>query len=453
MLDTGSLQLRLILASAVWICLGFAAAFWLLSSIFLAQTSEAFYDELDVHVLEIERLVDEDENGDVFLVSQFSDPRYDEFKSGFYWLVRTNEETVLASGSFRGLELNLPANNYRTRTVLNQLAAEGPTGTLLYAEINTPSRASSDTMRQFIVGTDKRLLDEMVVGFNRRLALALSALALIMVTSAAFLLRAAMAPFDRLKNGMTAVRSGKTRQLDGIYPQEVQPLVTEFNSLLLAVSDMLQRARASAGNLAHGLKAPLTIITSESYEMNLRGEAESAAIIQKQSQLMRRHIDHHLARTRASIIARLPGMRTSLEKELKELISAMQALYKEKAITVEVDLERELFLTTDAHDLHEIIGNLLDNAFKFANSLVTISASKSAVDMIEISIEDDGQGLPQDARASVFNIGQRWDEQSPGNGLGLAIVKELVELYGGDVQLSDSSTGGLRVIVELPASE
>ena len=168
---------------------------------------------------------------------------------------------------------------------------------------------------------------------------------------------------------------------------------------------------------------------------------------------MQRHIDHHLARARASIVARMPGMRTSLEEQLSQMLLALQTLFNDKNISVKTDIDPGLFLTTDSQDLKEILGNILENAFKFAQTEIVISAQRSLSDMVVITIEDDGPGLPLEAREMVFGIGTQWDELEPGHGLGLAIVKELVELYGGETRLDDAPGGGLRVDITLPYCE
>jgi len=448
-----SLRRRLIVASIFWICAGFLVAFWLLSAIFHAQASAQFYEELDVHVLELERLVQEDEQGQLAMGSHFSDPRYDVPSSGYYWVVRTNGDVDLESPSLSGLDLRIPPDDHKPGETIERHSVEGPTGKLLFVERTINTQHIDQQIRQYIVGTDKRHLDAMVASFNKLLATALSVFAVAMIAATILLLKFAMAPFDRLHAALSQVRSGNSRQIDGAFPQEVQPLVTEFNGLLVGITDMLQRARAGAGNLAHGLKGPLTIIANESFEMDERGEQDSAAIIRDQSRKMQRHIDHHLARARASIVARMPGMRTSLEKELAQLVQALQTLYKDKSILVETEIDPDLFLTTDTQDLNEILGNILENAFKFARSSISISARRSPRDLVAITIEDDGPGLPLEAREMVFGIGNQWDQLKPGHGLGLAIVKELLELYGGEVRLDDAPGGGLRFDITLPSCE
>lgn len=449
---TTSLRRRLVWVSSFWITTGFLIAFFLLSSIFKAQATKQFYEELGIHVVELERLVTEDESGNLAMGEHFSDPRYDDLRSGYYWLVREGNLNKIKSPSFGKYDLKLPPDEHGPGETFERHKVDGPTGTLLFVEHTINPHPESDQIRQYIVGTDQRHLHAMVAEFNKLLASALVVFAIVMIASSIVLLRFAMAPLDRVRTSLAAVRAGDSRLLEGQFPQEVLPLVTEFNGLLESISDMLRRARAGAGNLAHGLKGPLTIISDESLEMTARGQVESAKIISDQSRIMLRHIDHHLARTRASIVARLPGMCTPLTAQLESLIAAMQTLHKAQTITVQLDIDPELHLTTDAEDLNEILGNILENAFKYAQKRIVVSARSSPNDMISITIEDDGPGVPAEAREDVFGIGEQWDERNPGNGLGLAIVKELTELYGGSVHLSDSPEGGLRVDLSLPAS-
>tara|TARA_R110002126_G_scaffold272933_1_gene417322 strand:+ start:32018 stop:33382 length:1365 start_codon:yes stop_codon:yes gene_type:complete len=448
-----SLRRRLIWASSFWICAGFVIAFLLLSNIFKAQVTQQFYEELDIHVLELERLVQDRDGGDLAMGEHFSDPRYDVAKSGYYWLVRDGDENKLESPSFDGFSLDLEPDPHPPGASTERHKVDGPTGTLLFVERSINPHPSSGQLRQYIVGTDKRHLDAMVAEFNTLLGISLSVFALVLVGSAIMLLRFALSPFTKLRTSLSNVRAGDTRNLEGTFPQEVQPLVDEFNGLLISMGDMLQRARAGAGNLAHGLKSPLTIISSEAFELSERGQDKSATAILEQSRIMQRHIDHHLARARASIVARMPGMRTPLESELSQLLRALETLHKDKPVLVETNIDPELCLTTDAQDLKEILGNVIENAFKFASSSIAISARRSPDQMVAITIEDDGPGLPLEAREMVFGIGNKWDELESGHGLGLAIVKEIVELYGGEIRLDDAPGGGLRVDITLPSCE
>lgn len=447
-----SLKRRLILASAVWIAFGFLLAFYLLSAIFRTQAIEQFYEELEVHVVELERLIEESDSGIFSIAEHFSDPRYDVPLSGYYWLVRQNGRTVLRSNSLEGNDIDLPADDHPIGTSTFRIRATGPTGPLLFMEKSVRSDAEDAPIIEYLVGTDKRHLERMVAQFNRLLATTMIIFASIMIMSAGGLIHIALNPFTRLKTALARVRSGSTRTIDGEFPKEVQPLVSEFNALLIGMSDMLQRARAGAGNLAHGLKGPLTLIVNEAYELSERGNEESGRMILEQTGAMQRHIDHHLARARASVIARLPGMRTSVSAELSELVLALKKLYSDKRLSVTTTLEPSLYSSADAQDLKEIIGNVLDNAFKHAVSGIVIEAARVSDDLIDLTISDDGPGLPVKARSVVFAIGQKWDERKPGSGLGLAIVKELVDLYGGSVSLNDSHLGGLAVTISLPAA-
>jgi signal transduction histidine kinase len=299
---------------------------------------------------------------------------------------------------------------------------------------------------RFIIGTDQRHLDGVLGEFNRTLGISLATFAGALILAAGLLIAFALRPLDELRAALGHVRNGQRKQITETFPSEVQPLVDDLNGLLTSTGELVQRARTQAGNIAHGLKTPLAILSDEAHRLERDGLSRPAATIVAQVKKMQTHIDYQITRARAAAAHITLGNSASLAVAADEVTMALQRLYRARAIKVSKSLDSGLRVACDRQDLNEILANLLDNAFKHAGSRVEISAgiAKSGSNVV-ILIDDDGPGLPAEAREIVFNVGERWDSQEPGSGLGLAIARDLARLYGGDVSLAESSLGGLRV--------
>ncbi|HRO48952.1 MAG TPA: HAMP domain-containing sensor histidine kinase, partial [Hyphomicrobium sp.] len=274
-----------------------------------------------------------------------------------------------------------------------------------------------------------------------------------MIGASAFLFFYAMRPFDQLRMALGTVRLGQSPTLGGSFPTEVQPLVDDLNALLRSTAELIRRARIQAGNVAHGLKTPLAVLTDEADRLEEQGLDRSAATILDQCRKMQKHIDYQITRARAVAMRDTPGMVASVHKAASEVASALSRLHNARSISIENNIPVSLNVACDAQDLNEMLANLVDNACKHASKHVLISLSEpSSRTRVAIAVEDDGGGLPPEAYEVVFNVGERWDSQKPGSGLGLAIVRDLAKLYGGDVKLGKSAFGGLAVYLELPGA-
>jgi signal transduction histidine kinase len=263
-------------------------------------------------------------------------------------------------------------------------------------------------------------------------------------------IRAGLAPFGRLRKQLSGLREGAGRRIEGTYPVEVQPLVNDLNSLLEQRERMVQRALAKAGDLAHGLKTPLAVLAQEADHADAAGQHEMAAAISTQVERMRRQVDYHLAHARAAGSGDVPGARCPVLPSVQGLTRTLLRIYAERKISIEVDIPAEHSIRGQREDLEEMLGNLLDNACKWARSSVKIQSVQEKGAVV-LTVDDDGPGLPASMREAVLRRGVRADEAAPGSGLGLAIVSDLAELYGGTISLQDSPMGGLRARLQLPA--
>jgi signal transduction histidine kinase len=273
--------------------------------------------------------------------------------------------------------------------------------------------------------------------------------------------RRGLAPLDEMRKRLAAVRAGTAERVEGRFPTEVQPLVTDLNALLAHQERAVSRAHAKAGDLAHGLKTPLAILANEAERAAAEGQADIAAGIREQVERMRRQIEYHLAHARAAASGATPGARAAVRESAEGLARTMQRVHAERGLAIDIRVDPSHEARCDRADLDEMLGNLLDNACKWARSRVvvtsavlpaTVAVPPEGGSHIVVSVEDDGPGIDPALRAAVLERGVRADEAAPGSGIGLAIVRELAELYGGSVTLDSAPGGGLSARLRLPAA-
>ena len=263
--------------------------------------------------------------------------------------------------------------------------------------------------------------------------------------------RRGLASFNELKTNLSGVREGRETRLGGEYPSEVQPLVSELNALLSDREQRVVRALTKAGDLAHGLKTPLTLLNQQAEKAKSEGQAALAAAIAQQVERMRRQVDYHLAHARASASGGNPTARCHVLTSADALARTMMTIHADRQLAIDVHVSHEAFVRSQREDLEEMLGNLVDNSCKWAKTRVEV---RSATDngYVVLTVDDDGPGLDPSLRETVLRRGVRADEAAPGSGLGLAIVADLVELYGGSIALGSSPFDGLRATLRLPSA-
>jgi signal transduction histidine kinase len=299
------------------------------------------------------------------------------------------------------------------------------------------------------VAEDLTAIEEDISDFQRKFALMALGSLLALIIVQVVILRIGLHPLVKIRSEVGLLESGERERLSERVPDEVKPLIREVNHLLQVLGTRLQRSRNSLGDLAHSLKKPLTVLTQLQDDDYVQNSTELKQTLETQINTMQRTTDHILKR------ARLAGegpvsARFDISKEIPFLLETLQRIHLQKNIDVELDIADDLELKADREDMLELLGNLLDNAFKWAKCQIKLSITRQATST-EISIEDDGPGIPGDVIDTLTKRGARLDERIEGHGLGLAIVLDIVELYKGRIQL-DKSNGlpGLRVRVTLP---
>jgi len=278
---------------------------------------------------------------------------------------------------------------------------------------------------------------------------AMSVVGLGLLLAGLFQVRTGLRPLAELRARLVAVREGRAPRVAGRYPAEVEPLVEDLNALLADREASVARAQAQAGDLAHGLKTPLAVLAQEAERVRRTGRPELGTTLARQVERMRRQVDFHLAHARAAASGARPGTRCGVAESVDGLVRTLERLHTERGLAIEAAVPEELAVRCRREDLEEMLGNLLDNACRWARRRVTVAASATEGRVV-VTVDDDGPGLDPSLREAVLQRGVRADESAAGSGLGLAIVRDLADLHGGSIQLLGSPAGGLRARLELP---
>lgn len=444
-----SLRMRLLAGTLIWIVLSVALAGWGLSKLFREHITQQFQAELTIHMNQLISLLTVDSDGKLSMPVALSDPRLDQPFSGLYWQVDqlagdTLDEVqgVLRSRSLWDQTLRTDADSKNGFYTLS-----GPDSATITALVRTilPAETPNRPLR-VIVAADQNTLAEPVGRFTRMLVLSLGALVVGLSLAAVFQVWSGLLPLAKLRRQLVDVREGKALQIEGRFPIEVQPLVDNFNAVLSLNSGLVERARTQAGNLAHAVKTPLTVLGNAAQNE----PSTLGSLVLEQVGIARRQIDHHLPRARAAAAVQANGLRVPLKEPLESLIRVMRKVHAQRDLIIVLhEVPESAVFRGDLQDLHEMVGNLLDNACKWARHRVELCVAVESTGMV-LSIQDDGPGLAPQKRELIFQRGVRMDERTPGSGLGLAIVRDLAQLYGGDVYAQGAEMGGLNVILRLP---
>ncbi|MGC1271271.1 MAG: HAMP domain-containing sensor histidine kinase [Croceibacterium sp.] len=443
-----SLRLRFLLSVLLWVVLGTGGIWYSATRVFQAHVEQGYHEELEVHVRELARLTRIGPDGRPALLRPLSDPRYDEPLSGFYWQVGVPGRPSLKSASMtRG---SLDETVAHSPNIAHQ-TENGPTGPAITYGFTKPLPGAGPGDVHFVIATDQRLLDQTVASFTRELTFWLLALAMLLLATGIAIIGFGLKPLERLATAIGRLRRGETELLEGGYPTEIAPLVTDLNEYIHQNGAMIARARVQAGNLAHSLRTPLAVIMDEA-ERLAEGASPTAAstILLEQAGMMERQIEYQLAhaRARAGSGARIPGAASTMPELLLPILNAMHRLHPERRFTLDNALAGSVSLPVDPVDLTELLSILLDNAGKWARDEVRIGIVP-VPDGLEVVVEDDGPGLTAEQLARAGGIGVRFDPATPGSGFGLAIAKDICEAIGAQLDLS-CEAGGLLAAVRLP---
>ena len=383
-------------------------------------------------------------DGSLHITGQSTEPRLDLPDSGLYAsIVNGNGTTVWQSRSGLGLDLPpatpLAAGQQMFREVT--LAGKHYLVKSYGIKWNTDTGAYPFT---FSVTEDSRAFEEQLSVYRHSLWIWLGILAVLLLVSQWSTLRWGLAPLRKMSSELNRLEAGEQQQIAGSYPSEVQRLTDNLNAVVSHERKQQQRYRNALADLAHSLKTPLALMRGIARGSTLP-EAHS---IEEQVDQMDKIISYHLQRAAASGRSTLSSP-VELDSVVERIVGALTKVYAERKLEIHIDIDSDTRFRGDAGDLTEILGNLLDNACKWARKSVRISARNSD-GFLRLCIEDDGPGISRADAERVFTRGTRTDEKVPGHGIGLAVVRELVEAYGGTASIGTSELGGARVTLQLP---
>lgn len=440
-----SLRTRLLAGSLAWIAVTLLVTGFILTGLFRSHVERRFDAELATNLDQLLANLQTGVEGRLTLSRPMADPRFERPYSSLYWQVDGPNGTMLRSRSLWDQTLPLPKDSPADGE-LHQHRIAGPDGQHLAAVERKVSLPGTDGVIRAAVAGD---LDGVVTAtreFVHTVALTLGALAIGLLVVVAVQALATLRPLGRLQASLAAVRSGRSDRLAGQFPAEVQPLVDDLNGLLGHNAQILERARTEVGNLAHQLKTPLAVIANAAAALPA---GDPASTVMEQTRLMARRIDYALKRARAAASGKVLGAATVVGPQLERMVRAMRTLHADRGIQISLADTSWSAAQVEPQDFDEVVGNLLDNACKWARTRVSVTA-EDRDRQVRIMVEDDGPGLPAAERERVFERGRKLDEAAPGTGLGLAIVQDIVAAYHGSVRLETAASGGLRVVLCMP---
>ncbi len=454
-----SLAVRLFAAAAVWTLLVLPLAGYMIYRLYREDVHTTFDNDLRmlVTVFEIDTLTSGGTEP-VMPINRYH-PLFEVTHSGWYWQVMPLDDPAgrrLVSPSLATGTLPSPyaAKAERDENGQRWMNGIGPAGDKIriVETLGTIKAPGGDKRYAVAVAGPIDWLDDRLNAFLTKLAAALTLAGSGLLAMSLFQVRFGLLPLKKVEQGLAHIRSGEATNLAGELPLEIEPLQQELNALIQSNQDIVDRARTQVGNLAHALKTPLAVITNEAHG----DKSAFAGKVAEQAGLMRDQVNHYLDRARMAARVGI-GRSTEVRPLVEPLVRALERINRERDIRISFDCPAGVRFQGEKQDLEEILGNLLDNACKWAKRGVYLKVAappreaKGPARRFVITVEDDGKGLTADQRARIGKRGLRLDETKPGSGLGLSIVTDLVQSYRGAFALDQSSHGGLLVRLELPA--
>jgi signal transduction histidine kinase len=450
-----SIAARLFLTAAVLSSAILLLAALLLTEYYRRTAEEVFEQRLGVYLRAI--VADVSQSGEEGRTGpgQLGDPQFELALSGWYWQITRldgDQHEIKASRSLFAERLPKLADLGVEAEVggIRRGSALGPDGRMLRIVERVIDVGDLGIYLVQVAATTSEM-DQQIARFRLSLLIAFGLLAIALALVTAFQVAFGLRPLRRLQREIVSIRSGEQERIEGDYPSEVAPLADELNLSIAAARDVLERARTQVGNLAHALKTPLSVIMNESDS----APGPLADKVNEQAAIMRNQISFYLDRARAAARAGAIGSTTQVAPATDALLRTFSKIYKERGVEFSGGAPALRFLG-ERQDFDEMIGNLLDNAGKWATKRVTLSAKAQEPSapggrgQLLFTIDDDGPGLAPELREAATARGQRLDETKPGSGLGLSIVTDLAAAYGGSLRLDTSPAGGLRAELRLP---
>ncbi|WP_256924041.1 HAMP domain-containing sensor histidine kinase [Sphingomonas sp. IBVSS2] len=444
MRTTGSVSRRMLLVATAWIMLLLVGGGIALDRVLVTTVTKNFDDQLDYLLKAMIFSAELDQNGDVMLNRELADQRFLEYNSGAYWQISGKGHEAFPSRSL--WDQKLKVDQQHSDTNVHVYDSRQLPGQLLRVAERDAVLPGSNVRWRFQVAQSRETLDGQIAQLRRTLVRSFVLLGLGLIIMVALQTWYGLLPLRRVRQEIARLRAGESTRVEGAMPAEVAPMVEELNALVEHNDRQAEEARRHAGNLAHALKTPLSVIMNAA----AAGQPDLAQAVIREARTMRRQIDHHLARARAVGRRGSAHSRAQVWPSIEAVERAVARLYPN--VRIDIDGQKDLVAHIERQDLDDLLGNLVENAAKYGGGSVFITAGVQA-GFVEILVEDDGRGIPEADRIRIFDRGVRLDSGKPGTGLGLAIVRDVAEIYDGTVSLEESEDlGGLLVRLRLPAA-
>lgn len=449
-----SLAVRLFVSATAWAVIILVTTGVVLSSLYRQTVERAFDRRLGVYLRTIVADIAAPEEPGGKFPQSLGEPLFELPLSGWYWQVTrldpgkhdVRSSRSLWDGGLPHLEdRGVPANPDGSR----EGYVPGPEDQRLRLVERNIDLGDEGHYLVAVAGDAAEITEE-TRGFDQALVITFSILAMVLLITTMFQVRFGLAPLKRITGSLAAIRAGTAERLAEDFPDEIAPLARETNALIEANKEIVERARTHVGNLAHALKTPISVMVNEAAT---RGGDSFAEKVREQANIMRDQVARHLERARLAARLTVVSSITDVAPVVTALARTMEKIHHDRGIAIEVDADADARFRGERPDLEEMIGNLVDNACKWATSRVAVEvAREKSGQVLRIAVDDDGRGLSRSEREQVSHRGQRLDESKPGSGLGLSIVVELAHLYGGKLELGAAPIGGLRAELTLPAA-
>ncbi|RWC32610.1 MAG: histidine kinase [Mesorhizobium sp.] len=448
-----SLTFRVIAFSTVWAIVTLVVIFTLITTLYRQASERGFDSLLSAHLFNLIGSIGISDSGALTGAPDLGDLRFSEPNSGWYWSVEPASEGVHGDLHSSSMTTTIPSPSVAdvpfNASFQRSYPAEGIDGEQLEVFESEFVLDAKNRAARFRVMGNQSELEQEIATFQRRLLTYLSLFGVGMIAINAIAILLGLQPLRRVRNALAMVREGTAQRLDGRFPAEIEPLANETNALIENNRRIVERSRTQVGNLAHSLKTPLAVLLNEGRALGgAKGQliAEQAASMQKQ-------VEHYLQRARVAAQRDSVVYRTPVAPLVQRMVRVLQKLNPQTNLSLSLPAT-EIVFAGEREDLEELLGNLLENAMKWAKSAVLVSVvpltgKDDPAGLFEIGIEDDGPGIPEDKAREALKRGRRLDETKPGTGLGLAIVADLVNEYGGVLALERSGMGGLKAVVRL----
>jgi len=436
-----SLHSRLLLTASL-VLAGFLGATGLaLDKAFRVSAEAAMQERLQSHIYALLAAADEDTDGRMTPPQQLPEPRFSKPDSGLYAVITGDGgEALWRSASLTGRDIDATEQQRPGERRFSRLARAGMQLYTLAFGVAWEDYAGTEALYTYTVAEDTSVFEAEVDSFRSTLWRWLGGMALVLLIAQGLILRWGLRPLRRVTTDLQQIEQGHTDRLDGPYPRELSGLTSSLNSLIEHSKSVQSRYRNSLDDLAHSLKTPLAILQSSHPDGN---DADTDhTLVREQVQRMDEIISHQLQRAAVSGRATL-AKPVAVGKVVERLVHSLDKVYREKQPTVTLELDPSATFSGDEADLMEVLGNLLENAYKYCSSMIRVCVQVDEhSDGIEISIEDDGPGIAPQQVDNVLQRGTRMDESMPGQGIGLSMASEIITLYGGQLAFAASSLGG-----------